>query len=324
MRAEGAQTPGSRTLAELVRTLGTELRERYCERVHKLALDTGFTCPNRDGSLGHGGCTFCNNESFAPSAKARPDVLEQMSRGAAVVAKRTGARRYLAYFQAYTNTYDRLDRLDSLYRQSLSFPGCVGLSIGTRPDCLGEGVLELLARIRDEGHLVWLELGLQTVFDHTLERVNRGHGSDVYFEASRRARALGLPVCCHLILGLPGEDRGHALESHRMVVDAGVDGLKIHPLHVVRSSLLAAQWRAGDYAPMSLSDYAEWTADLIERTPPDIVFHRLTGTCSEDLLLAPAWCAKKWDVLNRIESVLRRRGTRQGSALRLRSGTDPE
>lgn len=323
MRARGSETPGSRTLADLVHTLGSDLKSRFGERVHKLALDTGFTCPNRDGSLGRGGCTFCNNESFAPAAKARPDVTEQMARGAAVVAKRTGARRYLAYFQAYTNTYDRLDRLEQLYRQALSFSGCMGLSIGTRPDCLGNGVLELLARLRDEGNLVWLELGLQTVFDHTLERVNRGHGSDVYFEAARKARAMGLPVCCHLILGLPGEDRGHALESHRMVVEAGVDGLKIHPLHVVRSSLLAAQWRSGEYPPLSLSDYAEWTADLIERTPQDVVFHRLTGTCSEDLLLAPDWCAKKWDVLNAIEAVLRRRGTRQGSALRLRSGTDP-
>jgi radical SAM protein (TIGR01212 family) len=306
---------GSRTLADLVRTLGSDLQERFGERVHKLALDTGFTCPNRDGSVGRGGCTFCNNESFAPAAGARPDVFEQMTNGAQVVAKRTGARKYLGYFQAYTNTYDRLDRLESLYRQALSYPGCVGLSIGTRPDCLGHGVVELLARLRDEGNLVWLELGLQTIFDETLVKVNRGHDADTYFKSAERARALGLPVCCHLILGLPGEDRSHALESHRQVVEAGVDGLKIHPLHVVRSSLLASQWRSGEYPPLSLTDYVEWTADLIERTPSDVVFHRLTGTCSEDLLLAPAWCVKKWDVLNGIESELRRRKTSQGSVI---------
>lgn len=307
---------GVRHLAGLVRTLGSDLQERFGERVHKLALDTGFTCPNRDGSLGRGGCTFCNNESFAPSVKTRPEVGVQMARGAEVVAKRTGARKYLGYFQAYTNTYDQLDRLEALYRQALAFPGCLGLSIGTRPDCLGDGVLELLARLRDEGHLIWLELGLQSAFDATLERVNRGHGAEIYFESTRRARALGLPVCCHLILGLPGEGREHALESHAQVVAAGVDGLKIHPLHVVRSSLLAATWRAGQYAPLALSDYVEWTADLIERTPTNIVFHRLTGTCAEDLLLAPAWCVKKWDVLNGIEAELRRRGTRQGTHVR--------
>ncbi len=304
---------GSRTLADLVLTLGSALQTRFGERVHKLALDTGFTCPNRDGSLGRGGCTFCNNESFAPSTGSRPEVALQMARGAEVVAKRTGARKYLGYFQAYTNTYDSLGRLESLYRQALSYPGCVGLSIGTRPDCLGPGVLELLARLQDEGHLIWLELGLQTIFDETLVRVNRGHGSEVYFESNDRARALGLPVCCHLILGLPGEDRTHALETHAQVIQAGVDGLKIHPLHVVRSSLLAAQWRAGEYSPLALGDYVEWTADLIERTPPGVVFHRLTGTCAEELLLAPAWCVKKWDVLNAIERALRLRGTRQGS-----------
>jgi radical SAM protein (TIGR01212 family) len=238
-----------------------------------------------------------------------------MAEGAAVVARRTGASKYLAYFQAYTNTYDSLERLEALYREALAFPGCVGLSIGTRPDCLGPGVLELLAKIQDEGWLVWLELGLQSAFDETLDRVNRGHGADVYFREARRARTLGLPLCCHLILGLPGEGLDHALQTHHQVLEAGVDGLKIHPLHVVRGSALAAQWKAGEYEPLSLTDYVEWTCDLVERTPPEVVFHRLTGTCSGDLLLAPSWCAKKWDVLNAIESSLRRRGTRQGSVI---------
>jgi uncharacterized protein len=304
----------SRTLSDLVHTLGSELSGRFGERVHKLALDTGFTCPNRDGRSGRGGCTFCNNESFAPGSSQRPLAL-QMSEGAAVVARRTGARKYLAYFQAYSNTYGSLERLESLYREALAFPGCLGLSIGTRPDCLGPGVLELLARIQDEGWMVWLELGLQSAFDETLDRVNRGHGAQIYFTEARRARALGLPLCCHLILGLPGEGRDRALETHRMVLEAGVDGLKLHPLHVVRGSVLASQWKAGGYEPLSQSDYVEWACDLVERTPEDVVFHRLTGTCSEDLLLAPAWCARKWNVLNAIEAELRRRGTRQGSVI---------
>lgn len=303
---------GSQSIAELVSTFGGSLLSRYGERVHKLALDTGFTCPNRDGSLGRGGCTFCNNESFVPPAGVRT-VAVQMEAGAAVVARRTGARRYIAYFQAYTNTYGELSHLESLYRQALAFPGCVGISVGTRPDCLGSGVLELLARIRDEGRLVWLELGLQSAYDETLERINRGHGTEVYFREAARARALGLPVCCHLILGLPGEGREHALNTHRQVLESGVDGLKIHPLHVVRASLLADQWRKSEYTPLTLSDYASWACDMIERTPPAIVFHRLTGTCSEDLLLAPLWCSGKWNVLNAIESELRSRGTRQGS-----------
>ena len=303
---------GARTLADLVHTFGSDLLGRHGERVHKLALDTGFTCPNRDGTAGRGGCTFCNNVTFAPASRERPLVV-QMAEGAEVVVRRTGARKYLAYFQAYTNTYGSLDRLETLYREALAFPGCIGLSVGTRPDCLGPGVLELLARIQDEGRIVWLELGLQSAFDETLDRVNRGHGAGIYFQEAHRARNLGLPVCCHLILGLPGEGRDEALETHRQVLEAGVDGFKIHPLHVVRGSALASQWAEGAYEPLSMTDYVDWTCDLVERTPPEVVFHRLTGTCSEDLLLAPSWCAKKWNVLNAIESELRTRGTRQGT-----------
>jgi hypothetical protein len=240
-----------------------------------------------------------------------------MAEGALVVARRTKARKYLAYFQAYTNTYGSLERLEALYRDALAFPGCIGLSIGTRPDCLGAGVLELLARIQDEGRVVWLELGLQSAFDETLDRVGRGHGAEIYFREAKRARALGLPLCCHLILGLPGEGLDHALETHRQVLAAGVDGLKIHPLHIVRGSTLAAQWKAGEYSPLSLTDYVEWACDLVERTPAEVVFHRLTGTCAEDLLLAPSWCSGKWNVLNAIEATLRGRGSRQGSRAEL-------
>lgn len=309
----------SRSLADLVRTLGSSLLELRGERVHKLALDTGFTCPNRDGNLGRGGCTFCVNESFAP-ADHRRGVAEQMAAGAAVVARRTGAKLHLAYFQAYTNTYGDVGRLEELWREALSVPGCIGISVGTRPDCTGPGVLELLARLRDEGALAWLELGLQSAFDETLSRVNRGHGAEVYFREAARARSLGIPVCCHLILGLPGEGREEALETHRQVIEAGVDGLKVHPLHVVRGSVLAAEWKRGEYQPLPQADYVSWTADLVERTPPEAVFHRLTGTCAEELLLAPSWCSRKWSVLNAIEAELRRRGTRQGSRAGATSG----
>ncbi len=278
-------------------------------------MDIGFTCPNRDGTLGKGGCTFCNNETFAPGSRLRAPLEDQIRRGQEVVAQRTGARLSLAYFQAYTNTYEKLEILEGLWERSLAMPGVVGLSIGTRPDCLPDGVLDLLARLQDRGLEVWLELGLQSIFDRTLERVNRGHGAEEWFLAHRQARRLGLKVCTHLILGLPGEGRDEALQTHAQVVGEGSEGLKIHPLHVVRGSMMARQWRNGEIQALSLADYADWTADLVERTPPDVVFHRLTGTCSEDLLLAPPWCASKWASLNALESVLRLRGTRQGSAL---------
>lgn len=305
--------PRAMTLADYVHTLGQDLLRRHGERVHKLALNAGFTCPNRDGSKGTGGCTFCNNASFTPSAHDLPPLADQIAAGASVVGRRTGARLYLAYFQAYTNTYGSRDELAAQYEEALAQPGVVGLSVGTRPDCVDARVADLLASIRDRGYEVWLELGLQSAFDATLERVNRGHGFAEYRTALRLAQTRGLPVCTHLIVGLPGEGREHALASLERVLDLGVDGLKLHPLHVVRHTRMAWEWRRGLYRPLPLAEYVAIAADLIERTPPEVRFHRLTGTASKAILLAPDWCGRKWAVLNAIEAELRRRGTRQGS-----------
>lgn len=287
--------------------------EKHGERVHKIALDAGFTCPNRDGSKGIGGCTFCNNRSFAPGTREPASLAAQFARARERIGRRTGARRFLAYFQAYTNTYAHVDELRALYDQALAEPGVIGLSIGTRPDCVPPPVLELLAEYRERGHEVWLELGLQSAFDETLARVNRGHGFAEYAEAARAARRLGIPVCCHLIVGLPGEDEAHSHLSLERVLEVGVDGLKLHPLHVVRHTRLAIEWKRGEYTPLAEAEYARIAADLIERTPWPVVFHRVTGTASADILLAPEWCVKKWDVLNGIARELERRGTRQGA-----------
>jgi radical SAM protein (TIGR01212 family) len=299
-------------LSDYVTTLGQQLLAKHGERVHKLAINAGFTCPNRDGSKGRGGCTFCNNRSFSPNAKMEPDVAAQIAAGRRVIAKRTGARKFLAYFQAYTNTYDAPARLKLLYDAALSEPDVIGLSIGTRPDCVPPAVLDLLADYRARGYEVWLELGLQSAFDETLDKVNRAHGYVEYREAARAAHVRGLPVCAHLILGLPGEQPLHARISLRRVLDEGVEGLKLHPLHVVKGSALANQWRRGEYQPWSMSQYIGTAADLVEMTPPHVVYHRLTGTASSDILLAPRWCNWKWRVLNGIEMELARRGSRQG------------
>jgi len=303
------------TLADHVNTLGQDLLRRHGQRVHKLALNAGFSCPNRDGLKGTGGCSFCNNASFNPTARAIPPLAEQIAAGAAVVARRTGARRYLAYFQAYTNTYGDLDRLAAQYWEALAQPGVIGLSVGTRPDCVGPEVVDLLAGIRDRGYEVWLELGLQSAFDDTLARVNRGHGFAEYRAALNLARGRGLPVCTHLILGLPGEGPERAVASLQRVLALGVEGLKLHPLHVVRHTRLAWEWRRGLYQPLTLAEYVHTVADLIEQTPAEVRFHRLTGTASMDILLGPAWCNRKWAVLNAIEAELRRRGTQQGGRL---------
>lgn len=286
-------------LDRLLLTFGRAMRERHGVRVHKLPVDAGFTCPNRDGSKGIGGCTFCNNRSFAP-ARRGTDVQAQLCARRDQLRRRHPHDRYLAYFQAYTNTYADTAALAAMYRAALAVDGVVGLSVGTRPDCVPDAVLDLLARLRDEGHEVWLELGLQSAFDHTLVRINRGHGLAEYADAAQRARARGLPLCTHLILGLPGEEEAHWQESLARVLALGTDGLKLHPLHVVRNTRLAHDWRAGRYVPLERARYVEAAAQLVQRCPPGIVFHRLTATAPADMLLAPAWCLDKWPVLNDI------------------------
>ncbi len=319
------------TLADRIHTFGRAMLERHGERVHKIALDAGFTCPNRDGSKGIGGCTFCNNKSFhpqgaghgrhgadastttlAPGARGQLPLDAQIERARQRIARGTGARRFIAYFQAYTNTYAHVDELRALYDEALAVPGVIGLSVGTRPDCVPPPVLDLLNEYRERGHEVWLELGLQSSFDKTLARINRGHDFAEYAASTRAARDRGIPVCCHLIVGLPGEAEFHSHASLDRVLELGVDGLKLHPLHVVKHTRLAIEWKRGEYAPLDEADYTRIAADLIERTPWDVVFHRVTGTASPDILLAPAWCAKKWDILNGIADELARRGSRQG------------
>ncbi|SCZ61640.1 TIGR01212 family radical SAM protein [Thiohalomonas denitrificans] len=300
-------------LSDYVNMFGQWLIARYGERVHKVSVDADFTCPNRDGSKGIGGCTFCNNSSFSPNSRRQSvPVAEQIAAGQEVIGRRTRAKKFLAYFQAYTNTYAELEYLKGLYDEALHQPGVIGLSVGTRPDCVPEDVLDLLADYQAQGKEVWLELGLQSAFDSSLERVNRGHGFAEYRETLHAARARGLPVCTHLILGLPGETAWHSRVTLERVLEEGVDGLKLHPLHVVKGTALANEWRRGEYRPWGFEQYIETAADLIEMTPPEVVYHRVTGTASKKILLAPEWCNWKWRVLNAIEHELARRGTGQG------------
>lgn len=296
------------TLADHVATLGQDLLRRYGERVHKIAINAAFTCPNRDGSKGRGGCSFCNNASFSPHGQQPTPLAAQIQSGREVLRRRTGAYKYIAYFQAYTNTYADFSTLKQLYAAALAEPDVVGLSIGTRPDCVSDAVLDLLEFYQAQGKEVWLELGLQSAFDTTLDKVKRGHGFAEYQDTVQRAHQRNLKLCTHLIIGLPGETAWHVKETLQRVLALNTHGLKLHPLHVVTGTLLANQWRRGEYQPLQLDEYVRIVADLVQMTPPHIVFHRLTGTASPDVLLAPQWCSKKWAVLNAIEKELRQRG----------------
>lgn len=299
-------------LSNYVNTFGQSMLKKHQQRIHKIAIDADFTCPNRDGTIGRGGCTFCNNVSFSPNGRTPPSVNEQINSGRKVILKRTRAEKYLAYFQAYTNTYADIEVLKNIYDNALSDPDVIGLCIGTRPDCVPDKVLDLLSEYQNQGYEVWLELGLQSSYDKTLNRVNRGHDYATYCKAIKAAHRRGLAVCTHLIIGLPGEDNSHAKISLLRILEQGVEGIKLHPLHVVKGTQLANEWRRGEYQPLSLNEYINTVADLVELTPKEIIYHRLTGTAQKNILLAPEWCSQKWNVLNGITAELKQRGHSQG------------
>ncbi|MCF7821411.1 MAG: TIGR01212 family radical SAM protein [Mariprofundaceae bacterium] len=297
-------------------SFGDYLKQRFAVKVHKVTVNADFTCPNIDGTRGRGGCIYCNNVSFNPNTQRKePDIDAQIEAGRQIVRKRTGAGKVLAYFQAYSNTYAPIEKLQSLYEQALQCPDVVGLVIGTRPDCVAGEVLDLLASYQQQGYEIWLEYGLQSAHDETLERINRGHSFAEYRDTVIATRKRGLKVCTHLILGLPGEDRGMMLETLARVREVGTDGIKLHPLHVVRHTMLAYKWRKGDIHLLAQPEYVSLVCDMLERMPASWVVHRLTGTASEDLLLAPEWCVRKWAVINAVYAEMNRRGCRQGDAI---------
>ncbi|EOC1266199.1 TIGR01212 family radical SAM protein [Cronobacter malonaticus] len=298
-------------LQKLVNMFGGDLTRRYGQKVHKLSLHGGFSCPNRDGTLGRCGCTFCNVASFADETQQHLSIQQQLAQQAARVDR---ARRYLAYFQAYTSTFAEVNVLRAMYQQAISQADIVGLCVGTRPDCVPESVLDLLAGYHEQGYEVWLELGLQSAKDKTLHRINRGHDFACYQETTRRARARGLRVCTHLIVGLPGETRSDALLSLERVVETGVDGIKLHPLHIVEGSIMAKAWRAGRLNGIALDEYAVTAGEMIRHTPPDIIYHRISASARRPTLLAPLWCENRWTGMVEIDRYLNQYGA-QGSAL---------
>ncbi|MEB8678685.1 TIGR01212 family radical SAM protein [Cronobacter malonaticus] len=298
-------------LQKLVNMFGGDLTRRYGQKVHKLSLHGGFSCPNRDGTLGRGGCTFCNVASFADETQQHLSIQQQLAQQAARVDR---ARLYLAYFQAYTSTFAEVNVLRAMYQQAVSQADIVGLCVGTRPDCVPESVLDLLAGYHEQGYEVWLELGLQSAKDKTLHRINRGHDFACYQETTRRARARGLRVCTHLIVGLPGETRSDALLSLERVVETGVDGIKLHPLHIVEGSIMAKAWRAGRLSGIALDDYAVTAGEMIRHTPPEIIYHRISASARRPTLLAPLWCENRWTGMVEIDRYLNQYGA-QGSAL---------
>jgi len=294
-----------------------ELKRVFGCKVQRLSVDAGFTCPNRDGRVGREGCVFCGGKgsgSFGILQGA--GVAAQLEHAKEVMVRKYKAQRFLAYFQSYSNTYAPVERLRALYDEALAVPEVVGLIVGTRSDCLPEETLDLLASYARRCYF-WLELGLQSHLDRTLAAIGRGHDLASFTGAVDACRRRGIRVCAHVILGLPGESRQEMLSGAEFLNSLGVDGVKLHLLHVMRGTRLAEQYREGGVRLMDRDEYVGVVCDYLERLDPGIVVQRLTGDGNRQDLIAPLWSLQKFEVLNCIDNELTRRGSRQGSSLSL-------
>ncbi|QLK87420.1 TIGR01212 family radical SAM protein [Arsenophonus endosymbiont of Aphis craccivora] len=298
-------------LNDVVTMFGADLQRRYGENIHKISLHGGFNCPNRDGSLGRGGCTFCNVASFSDEQQQPFSIQQQIAQKVKTIHL---AQRYLAYFQAYTNTYVEVSILKALYQQALNQANIVGLCVGTRPDCVSQPVLDLLVEYQQQGYEIWLELGLQTSHNKTLKKINRGHNFASYQKIAQIAGKKGLNVCVHLIVGLPGETASENLQTISRVIDTGVDGIKLHPLHIVDGSIMAKAWCAGRLLSLELTEYVEMAGEMIRHTPKNIIYHRICANARRPTVLAPDWCANRWLGMNALYQYLCQYGG-QGSAI---------
>ena len=288
----------------MYRSLNAYYQEIFGCKVYKLSLDAGFTCPNRDGTLGYDGCIFCSDAGGGEFAQggAAP-IGEQLSKAKARVAAKIKNGKYIAYFQAFTNTYGPVEKLRRLYEAAIASEDVVGLAIGTRPDCLPEETVALLSEINARKP-VFVELGLQTVHEATIRYIRRGYPNSVYLDAVKRLKAAGIHVVPHIILGLPGETEEMMLETTRQTVEAGTDGVKFHLLHVLRDTDLEKDYLAGKFRCLELEEYGQILKRCISALPPHIVVHRITGDGAKRDLVAPLWSADKKRVLNYLNRVL--------------------
>jgi len=295
-------------------SFNTYLKDRFGERVQKVTLDAGLTCPNRDGSRGTGGCIYCDAKGSGSGCHAAvPDLAAQAHAGMERLSRRYKARKFIVYFQSYCNTYASIDTLKKMYDAVAGLPGVAGLSVATRPDCLSPEALELLSGYGGGGRMVWLELGLQSMHDATLARINRRHTYKEFLDGYRLARKYPLNICLHMIIGLPGEGQQEVLATAREVARLKPEGLKIHSLYIHRGTALETLYRDRGYAPLSQQDYVTQACDVLELLPPETVIQRLTGDPNRRELVAPQWALRKSETLRMIEGQLQARGTRQAA-----------
>lgn len=289
------------------------LKSHFGCRVHKISVDAGFGCPNRNGGRVGPGCLFCDPDgSGAVGIERQSSVAEQLMSGKEVMTRKYKAGKFMAYFQPFSNTLAPVDDLRRLYDEALAVDDVVGLAVGTRPDCMPPDVVALLNEYHQKTYF-WLELGLQSSHDRTLEWLRRGHDLETFLQAYRSAKALGIRICVHVILGLPGETRDDMLETANLLADLKVDGVKLHLLHVLKETPLGDLYEQDKVQLLGEDEYVGLAVDVVERLHPDTLIHRLTGDGPRDQLLAPLWSLKKWEVLNAIDAEFVRRGSAQGA-----------
>ena len=288
-----------------VRMISDVLKERYGEKIYRLALSSGCTCPNRDGTLGTGGCTFCSEGGSGEFASKPAPIEEQIEAAKKLVSAKTKGSRFIAYFQSYTNTYGDMESLRALYTKTIEREDIAILSVGTRPDCLPDEMISMLSEL-NRVKPVWVELGLQTAHDRTAERVNRCYPLSTFADAYRRLKAAGLTVIVHLIFGLPGENENDMLDSVRYLASLTPppDGVKLQLLQILRGTKMAEEYEQNPWPVMSLPEYAELIKKALRLLPSGTVIHRLTGDGPKSLLIEPQWCADKKRVLNTLRRSL--------------------
>ena len=277
--------------------LSDHYRKKFGCKVYKLSIDAGFTCPNRDGTCGTGGCIFCSGRGSGEFAESGGTVTDQLNRAKSRVAAKNKGGKYMAYFQAFTNTYAPVEKLRKLFLEAMAPEDIVGIAIGTRPDCLGDDVMTLLKELNSIKP-VSVELGLQTIHDPSVSYIRRGYGNPVYFDAVRRLKEAGLEVVTHIILGLPGETADMAAATTAAAVNAGTDGVKFHLLHVMRGTDLEADYMAGKFTCLTLEEYGDFLKACLAQVPETVVVHRITGDGAKRDLVAPLWSGDKKRVLN--------------------------
>lgn len=296
---------------KLYRDYNSFLRETFGCRVQKITLDAGLGCPNRDGSVGFGGCIYCNDKGSGTGVGLTMSISEQIRDGKERLARKYKAGKFIAYFQSFSNTYAPLPKLAALYGEALADPDVVGLSVGTRPDCVADEVLDHLEKLGGS-HLVSVEYGLQSSNDETLARIRRGHSTSAFIDAVERTRKRNISVCAHVILGLPGESTEDMLETARFISGLDIQAVKIHLLYVVKGTVLDEMYRAGEYSCLSREEYAAAAGEFLALLPPGMIIQRLTGDPHPEELVAPLWSLEKGQNLEAVKSYMRERGLFQG------------